>query len=97
MGDKIDEILRNERFWKKEKIVSKEHASEPEKRDQREEKNAISAFIKKLPTKIWIIPIRKGQLGGTGPKPQFDSWPQGGNAYPRNRRREHPSGYHSCG
>ena len=37
------------------------------------------------------------RLGHTGAKPRFDSWPQGGNAWPRRRRREHPSGHHNCG
>jgi len=93
MVDKIDELLKNQK-WKKEKIISRKPVCE-EKQKQEETGNVTPQTIEKV-MRI-KLPNRKGRLGDTGPKPWFDKYNQGGNAKPRNRRREHPSGHHNCG
>lgn len=40
---------------------------------------------------------RQWVLGHTRPMPWLDSAPQGGNANPKRKKKEHPSGHHNCG
>lgn len=64
-------------------------------RAENEIENTIQTIESKR--KLQAARRRYWALGHTGPKPWFDSWPQGGNAYPRQKRKEHPSGHHNCG
>ena len=104
MASKIDELLTNEK-WKKQKVLSKKLKHEETKKKE-EMEHANLANVQKSKgqgldaNRLFRIPllrIRSRPLGGTGPKPEFDKYYQGGNAKPRNRRREHPSGHHNCG
>jgi hypothetical protein len=62
---------------------------------ENEIENEIRAIESKR--KLQAARRRYWALGHTGPKPWFDSWPQGGNANPRRKRKEYPSGHHNCG
>ena len=112
MADKIDELLKNEKWMKKNRLPKKlEHEETDERRNEEEiererlanvrkyEKQGFDANMEafKTPASETVASWNYWVLGHTGPKPWFDSWPQGGNAYPRRRRREHPSGHHNCG
>jgi len=105
--DKIDELLTNEKRSKGSRLKKKLTHEEAEKQKEEEMECERLATVSKyhgVNMEAFKIPASETQekcenrrLGNTGPKPWFDRYPQGGNAYPRNRRREHPSGYHSCG
>ena len=107
MANKIDELLKNDR-WKKEKLFTKKLSREEIKKQkdeevERERLGTVSQYhgvnmeAFKTPASETQEKCENRRLGNTGPKPWFDKYSQGGNAKPRNRRREHPSGYHSCG
>lgn len=106
MANKIDELLMSEK-WRKQKVLSKKLKHEEKEKKKKEEMERVNLTnVQKSQrqgleaNRIFRIPsLRVGSrpLGGTGPKPWFDKYYQRGNAKPRNRRREHPSGYHNCG
>ncbi len=107
MVNKIDELLKDKR-WKKEKLLAKklshEEAKEQKEMEIEHERLATVRQYHGANMEAFKTPASETQeiwenrrLGYTGPKPWFDKYSQGGNAKPRNRRREHPSGYHSCG
>jgi hypothetical protein len=87
---------KNDGIWYRRKNSMKVETDENTE-EMRQLKTQVEKTIRISNAKLLGLRTRKTPLGNTGPKPQFDSYAQGGNAYPRKKRREHPSGYHSCG
>jgi len=105
MPNKIDELLENEK-WAKENHVKKKIGHEEAERWKEEGEHKGEGFATNVEAfknpateasdRFRTSSLNYWKLGHTGPKPWFDSWPQGGNAHPRRRRRE-PSGHYNCG
>jgi len=108
MGDKIGEILASEKWSKESRVKKKLTRKELDKQKKEEMENERLANVRKFPgvnMEAFKIPAVETQekhpnkrLGHTGPQPWADrQYRQGGNANPRRRRREYPSGHHNCG
>ena len=87
---------RNDGMWHRRKSSVKIDTDEDIEKTH-ERKTIVDKAVRISNAKLLGLRTRKTPLGNTGPKPWFDRYPQGGNAYPRRNRREHPSGYHNCG
>jgi hypothetical protein len=83
-------------LWHRRKNSKEVNTSEGTERMVQADK-VVEKALRLSNAKLLGLRTRKTPLGGTGPKPQFDKYARGGNAYPRRKRSEHPSGHHNCG
>jgi adenosylmethionine-8-amino-7-oxononanoate aminotransferase len=116
MAGKIDELLKNEKWRKKDSSkvkpdleeIAKKNREQAEREAEEEERKRLERIKNsyhgvnmeafKTPAMETHYDFQNNRLGNAIPRPWADrQYRQGGNANPRRRRREHPSGYHSCG